>query len=288
MFNDYFVFFDTIFLDIIYLLTYTEFMEVINLNNENITITALSSVIYISKKFPPGNIAYYADKAGSAMHQLVFRVKGGVLTDYDGTLLYNLSDTVEYLPKGGGRIYKVETLETGDCIDIYFDTDRPVFDMPVCIKSKELRALFNQIYTIWLRKEAGYYYEAMSVLYKIIAVLKSDSELTGDYTPHYKKILPGINYLNENFFAADIDYTHAAKLCNMSYSYFRRIFLQCMKTSPAKYVMNKKIEYSKELLASGHYNVNRTAEAAGFKDVYYFSHVFKKLCGYSPNKYTYK
>ncbi len=134
-----------------------------------------------------------------------------------------------------------------------------------------------------MKKDAGYYYEAMSVLYKILSLLKSKKDSMIE-NPYYIKIRTGVDYLNSNFCDNEIDFEHVAALCNMSYSYFRRLFSVCMGISPAKYITNKKIEYAKDLLESGYYTVSEVSDIVGFNDIYYFSHSFKNIIGFPPSK----
>ncbi len=248
-------------------------------------VTNINSVLYVNKKRPVGNIDNYEMLSS---HEIVFRLKGEVETNLDGSVLNHKCGTIEYLPKGSGKKkYIVETIETGKCIDIFFDTDVPLFDKPTLIDSKyssELRLLFTEINKIWFKKDTGYYFKALSVLYKILYLIQKDSENGIGQNPYFKKIKSGVEYLNENYCDHNIDYEYVASLCDMSYSYFRRLFLNCMGVSPAKYVVNKKIEYSKELLSSKQYSISEIAGIVGFKDVYYFSHTFKKLTGYAPSK----
>ena len=48
---------------------------------------------------------------------------------------------------------------------------------------------------------------------------------------------------------------------------------------------NLKIEYAKRLLKTKYLSVSQISEMCGFKEIYYFSKVFKKECGYTPSEY---
>ncbi len=257
------------------------------INNGNITVTDIQRVIYVRKNNPVGKIDFYTQKNGLPTHELIFRLFGEVKTDFDGKVLKNKKFTIQYLPKGCGNIeYKVETIETGECIDICFDTDKPLSDTAFCIEVNspvKIKDLFESINSIWMKKDVEYYCDAMSVLYKILSLLKRQEDSIIE-NPHYIKIKTGVDYLNTNFCDNEINFEYVASLCNMSYSYFRRLFNESMKVSPSKYVINKKIEYAKELLLSKHYNVSEVSDIVGFRDVYYFSHAFKNITGVSPSK----
>jgi AraC-like DNA-binding protein len=52
-----------------------------------------------------------------------------------------------------------------------------------------------------------------------------------------------------------------------------------------QYVARLKTDRAKELLSTGLYTVTEIALLCGFKNVYYFSRVFKNAVGISPGKY---
>ncbi len=73
-------------------------------------------------------------------------------------------------------------------------------------------------------------------------------------------------------------------MCNITPEYFRKIFSSVYGSSPAKYIINLKLERSRELLSSGLYTVTEAMLLSGYTDAAYFSHQFKNKYGYSPQK----
>jgi YesN/AraC family two-component response regulator len=49
--------------------------------------------------------------------------------------------------------------------------------------------------------------------------------------------------------------------------------------------VKKRIELAKHMLESNCLTVGEVAELCGFSDVYYFSKVFKGICGIPPSKW---
>ncbi len=258
------------------------------MTEKEINITKIAVVAHIAPKSMSGDTSYYTRKNGLPNHEFVYRLNGNIKVDFDNHIMYNTQNTIEFLPKGQGNdIYKVTVIEPGECINVHFDTDFPLYDTAVLIAPKyytDLRHLFLEINKVWFQKSDGYYYEAMSLLYKIINILTVREQKSG-YGPHYKKIKIGVEYINEYYCNPDLDYEKIAAMCDISYVYFRKLFSECMKASPSEYVMKKRIDYAKELLMSGQYKISDIAEITGFCDVYYFSRVFKKITGISPSKY---
>ncbi len=259
------------------------------MSTQNITITAISSVLHVAKNNPPGNVDDYTSENGLPNHELVFRMNGLVRTDIDGHILTNKVNTVEYFPRfSGKKRYKVLTLETGDCIDILFHSDMPLCPVPTLFEienNSELRLLFLEAEKIWFFKTGTYYYRVMSILYKILDLLIKENEKETLH-PLQKKIHPALQYISENICQTRFDYQKLAELCDMSYSYFRRLFKECMKMTLTEYITERKILYAKELLVSGVYRIGEIADLVGFTDIYYFSRVFKKVVGMSPKQYS--
>lgn len=77
-------------------------------------------------------------------------------------------------------------------------------------------------------------------------------------------------------------------LCNYvskSESHTIRIFKEAYGITPYAYVLNKKIEYAKDLLTNTNLSVKQVSSTLYFADEYYFSNVFKAKVGMSPSSY---
>ena len=80
-----------------------------------------------------------------------------------------------------------------------------------------------------------------------------------------------------------IDKLH--RLCGISDTYFRKIFVAQFRMSPQEYVLTKRIAYAKSIIENGDYNtIREVSEAVGYTDPLYFSKAFKKMQGVSPSK----
>jgi len=79
-----------------------------------------------------------------------------------------------------------------------------------------------------------------------------------------------------------------ARLCNRSLSSFKRDFYQLYGQPPAKWLLNKRLSRSRELLFNSSYPIDDISFESGFKNSTHFSHAFKKYFGISPLKYRQK
>lgn len=77
----------------------------------------------------------------------------------------------------------------------------------------------------------------------------------------------------------------------VSPDHFRKIFKKELGLTPLEYLLQKRIGYSKKLLEIreiNRYKIKEIAKLCGFDDQYYFSRLFKKATGVSPQGYTLK
>lgn len=74
-----------------------------------------------------------------------------------------------------------------------------------------------------------------------------------------------------------------ARRAHLSRSQFSRLFRQATGRSPARYVVEARIERASELLRETRLPVGAIADALGYRDIFYFSRQFKEVTGQSPS-----
>lgn len=89
--------------------------------------------------------------------------------------------------------------------------------------------------------------------------------------------------INEQLFSIDPKQL-ADKLC-VSYSSFRRTFKEYTGFSPAKYILNVKIDRAKELLTNSSAEIKEIAFNLGFENTDYFFTVFRRITAQTPLAY---
>lgn len=119
-----------------------------------------------------------------------------------------------------------------------------------------------------------------NILCQLISINDANS-----YNPaHLEKIEAAKAYINSNFMRP-ISVEELASYVELSPSHFRKVFREIVGVSATQYAINLRINKAKDLLLSGSVNVSEAAFQAGFKDVYYFSAMFKKVTGENPSNY---
>ena len=163
-----------------------------------------------------------------------------------------------------------------------------IFLRPICPRRN--LPYFLRAEKAWKEKRAGYEEQCLSCQYAVIAYLKNSSS----YAPSgYGKLLsPAVEYIHENYAEKKLYGAELAALCGISETYFRRLFAGTYGVTPVEYANALRIGRAKDLLSERGdaktknreaYTIGEIAELCGFSDVYYFSRLFKKLTGYSPD-----
>ncbi len=152
------------------------------------------------------------------------------------------------------------------------------------IKSGEIKNLFLKLYRTWFAKKDGYYYKSMKYTYNIIELIRKQQ--TGYNSPSKLSCLePCEEYIYAHYCDYDFSYQELLSLSGLSYSYFKKLFIDKHGMPPVKYINRLKMIRACELLKSEKYRVNEIAQLCGFENTYYFSNFFKKHTGLSPLQY---
>ncbi len=253
-----------------------------------ITVQKFGGAFYFKQNESLQREKYYSSPLGRNSHKLIYRLNGSSKIQINDISLLHKKDTILFLPKlEETDNFSVSEIEPGDCLELFFDSDIPLYETTLIILPKapqEIKNHFFEINNFWLQKNVAYYFQSMSVFYKILYLIFLSAK-SAFVSPHFKKIQPAIDYIDENFCNPHISCHMLAEICGTSYSYFRELFLETMKMSSTKYIILKRVNYARYLLASSSMSITDVAKSVGFSDVYYFSKTFKKITGFSPSAF---
>ena len=254
--------------------------------NPNFIITDIQRVILVGKDEYPETKSQFSTRLNS--NELIFKLSGHSTVHFGSKTLNIVPNTVWFLPKGCTSQYLVERLEHGECIDVFFNSNVAVSDEAFSfnpIAAEKLSALFRKLFSVWVAKNDGYYFESISLLYKIFAQLQKQTYLPDN---QYAVIKPALAYIEKHFPHKKITSEILSAQCGVSYTYFKSIFLKKFGMTPTKYMIWLKMNYACDLLRTELYSITRTAELCGYSDVYYFSRQFKEYMGISPTQFVKK
>ena len=218
-------------------------------------------------------------------HGLALHISGREKYTFEGNnILYTGKNDIIFLPERSNYIVKEEC--QNDCYAINFKIADTVNFEPFVLNMGDLVTdKFQSAEAAFRSKSAGYEIFCKATLYSIIYAMLKEREKK--YIPKSVKnmIEPAIEYIHKNYTTANINVDDLAKLCGISTTYLRNIFIDTLHTTPIKYINKLKLSRAKELILSDFYSVEKVSELCGFGDKSYFCRYFKKETGMTPTEY---
>ena len=144
----------------------------------------------------------------------------------------------------------------------------------------EMEQLLEDLYRLADARTEHLKCKQMELIYKFFSILleNSDKKALGDIADSAQKI---IDYnFNREITVSEI----AATLC-VDPAYLTRRFTQKYGLSPKEYIVEKRIAHAKRLLTETDATVTEISVSVGYADQLYFSRIFKKKEGVSPQAY---
>jgi AraC-like DNA-binding protein len=91
-------------------------------------------------------------------------------------------------------------------------------------------------------------------------------------------------FMNESFLSIS-EIAEVAVVASLSEFHFYRSFKEAFEISPYQYLLNKRLEFAKELMKKNNQSLSSIALFCNFPDLYTFSKAFKRQYGVSPSAY---
>lgn len=208
-----------------------------------------------------------------------------------GSCRYTFEDKHSFEAKKGDILYlsrysryQMDVLEKYDFIyinlifDIDDERDSDVFT------PKDAEKCENLFYRAWREQSFASLAAKMSVLYRIYDEIILSRKVT--YLPGSTraKIDQAVALMSEDV-SRDISISLLAERSDMSEVYFRKLFKSVTGISPAKFMIDKRVSRSKELLREEYLSLSEIADRCGFSTLSYFCRVFKDSTGMTPGEF---
>ena len=113
-------------------------------------------------------------------------------------------------------------------------------------------------------------------------VLSSLAEQKGDKS---KYVSDALTYITEHFAEEDLGIKSIAESMGISEGHLSHIFKKETDYTVNAYITRYRIKAAMKLLTGYRHKVYEVAEMVGYKDITYFSTVFKKIAGMNPSEY---
>jgi transcriptional regulator GlxA family with amidase domain len=156
--------------------------------------------------------------------------------------------------------------------------------VPVVILSSKLITLED---VKQLERHARVTLQSKGVLSEAETVAAFNRALFGldSLPPHTSALVKrAVAYLHQNY-ARPLSRWEVAEAVGVSEDYLSRVFNRELGLSPWDYLNRYRVSHARELLRRTDDNIRSIARQVGFKDQAYFSRVFHKLTGFSPNAF---
>ena len=243
---------------------------------ENLRVESIKTII----RYKPDIISWRAENrkdhiiginiSGSAKHDLGYKHMD-LAPDY--IYFFNQKDD-----------YDAFTTEIGYCYSIHFTTYEPIETESFCKKvgnTEEIVKRIKRIEESWLRSEMGQL-TMLSDFYSLCNIIYSS--YNSPYAPRDERVVAAKEYMDLHFKERDC-LGRAVDICRITSRRFNDIFKLRYGLTPNRYLIEKKIDYAKQLLSVGYLPISEVSDMVGFSDVYYFSKLFKQETGMTPGHY---
>lgn len=200
----------------------------------------------------------------------------------EGRYAHALTGDVLFVPRG-----MAYTMHHGEehLFVVHFETDERQsyrrFELFSPHDPHPFAHLFRTMYATWERRQTGYVPETTSLFLHLLAEIQKES--VQQEISSADRLQQMLSYMQANFQDSTLSVASLAERFGTSASYFRRVFGQTVGTSPAAYLHRLRVDYARELLATGYYSVREIAERSGFCDAKYFSKVIRREFHAAPS-----
>lgn len=157
-------------------------------------------------------------------------------------------------------------------------------------EKQQLCNLFRELFTIYRKKQPGWYLAVKSCIYRILSLAVSAKLLqpapdTFSHRDHradqVKKVL---SYIHDHF-DKPVSLTELAAILHMNPQYFCRFFKNAAGKTPIEYLKEYRLQQARGLLENSSLSVLEICMRSGFESPSYFIREFRLLYGITPGEY---
>ncbi len=150
-------------------------------------------------------------------------------------------------------------------------------------------SLFNEIISAYNKKSDNSSILLQSkifmLIYSILQIVdKEKNPFSKLNNGNSKAVEDAIRYINKNYMNK-ITLKNLSKIVHLSPYYFHKIFCEATRTTPYDYILDRRIQKAKQMLAYTNLPIADVAANCGFTDQAYFGKMFKFKTAQTPLKF---
>ena len=229
------------------------------------------------------------NEGGREDYYLMYIIEGELACDLGGKIeAFGVGDFVifppgykyKYTNKCGGVSYYFAHFTGSYVGELLFSLDLGASpEIKHAGTNKGARDAFVSMFDTWLREDK--YSVRLRGAYLDTALI---SLASSNSNKDNKRIDTSLSYINA-FYTREISVPELAKMENLSVSRYNAVFREVMGTSPTKYICELRINHACSLLNGTDIPVGIIGDSVGYPDKHFFSKIFKKHVGVSPQEY---
>lgn len=233
-----------------------------------------------------GNASAHRDYFDRPAHGLIYKATGQSRYSFPGGDIYFPQGTVLFVPEGMDyTVHKLcEEESRYGLINFHADLKDPMPRLYRLDGFADAGFLYEKFVRAWLFADPSNHFLCLSLFYELISYLLRADEMAYSDSGKKQIIAPAVGYLQEHIFDPELRTEHLHRLCGVSDTYFRKLFISEFGVSPRQYITSKRLAQAKNILSGGDYTyIYDVARSVGYTDALYFSRIFKKKYGHFPS-----
>lgn len=164
------------------------------------------------------------------------------------------------------------------------ENQRPIF----VDNNKELLLAFEMIYNNLICKKSLYELTTSMHIISLLTTIASYTVCSMKTEENIdERIYDILIYINQNY-NKPLDSNTLAQKLNLSYSHFRKLFIEITGCPPNAYITNIRLNHAVQYLNNTALTITEIANLVGYNDIAYFSRVFKNSFTVSPKQFKNK
>lgn len=222
-------------------------------------------------------------------HDLTFVVEGKANYFVNGEKFTVEAGDMIYIPEGTVRVAHTfkESPMHSYAFNFYWASPDNHVRLPFDTVTKnhitsEILGYIKQFTHVWMSKQPCYMMQARGLFQLIVHRLLSISYHQSSHTLPDSRINKVREYIIDHY-SEDIDIGELAKQVHLHPVYLGKLFKQNTGHTYKEFLNIIRVNNAEMLLSTGGFTVSEVAERCGFKDISYFSNVFKGMKGYPPS-----